>query len=284
MAGICRFDRPGDGSKDQREERSMTHVSAGRVAGKKALITGAAGGIGSATARMLARHGARVFLTDLDAAKVGAVAGRINAEMGARVAWSAVQDVTEEARWPTVLESANEAMEGLSVLVNNAGVGVLGGVEKLELADWRRAMSVNLDAAYYGCKYALPLLRRHQPASIVNISSLAAIKINPDFTAYNAAKAGVAALTKSVAIDCARQGVDLRCNSVHPAFTRTGIIDYVLRKHGEEEGLRKLARIIPLNRLGEPDDIAYAVLYLASDESRFVTATELRLDGGASAV
>jgi NAD(P)-dependent dehydrogenase (short-subunit alcohol dehydrogenase family) len=262
----------------------MRDVSAQRVAGKKALITGAAGGLGAATAHMLARHGAKVFLTDLDEAEVGALADRINADLNAKVAWSAVQDVSVETRWQSVLTAANAAMGGLSVLVNNAGIGALGGVESLEHKDWQRVMSVNLDATYYGCKYALPLLRENQPASIINISSLAAFKIDPTYTAYNTAKAAVAALTKSVAIDCTRQKIDVRCNSVHPAFIRTGIVEYLFNQMGEEEAMRKLTRGIPMKRLGEVDDVAYAVLYLASDESRFVTAAEMRLDGGASAV
>jgi len=262
----------------------MTNISAQRVAGKKVLITGAAGGLGAATARMLARHGAKVFLTDLDAAAVGAVADHINAERGTRVAWSAVQDVVLEARWQSVLKEADAAMGGLSVLINNAGIGALGGVERLEHKDWQRVMNVNVDATFYGCKYALPLLRANQPASIVNISSLAAFKVDPNYTVYNTAKAAVAALTKSVAIDCARQKIDVRCNSVHPAFIRTGIVEYLFKELGEEQALSKLTRSIPMKRLGEVDDVAYAVLYLASDESRFVTAAEMRLDGGASAV
>jgi NAD(P)-dependent dehydrogenase (short-subunit alcohol dehydrogenase family) len=120
--------------------------------------------------------------------------------------------------------------------------------------------------------------------AIINISSLAAFKIDPAYTVYNTAKAAVAALTKSVAIDCARQKIDVRCNSVHPAFIRTGIVESLFKELGEEEAMRKLTRGIPMKRLGEVDDVAYAVLYLAADESRFVTAAELRLDGGASAV
>ena len=262
----------------------MTDVSARRVAGKKALITGAAGGLGTATAWMLARHGAKVFLTDLDAVAVGNLAERINAQLGAGMACSALHDVTVETQWQSVLAAASAAMGGLSVLVNNAGIGALGGVESLEHTQWQRVMSVNVDATYYGCKYALALLRENQPASIINISSLAAFKINPAYTAYNTAKAAVAALTKSVAIDCARQKIDVRCNSVHPAFIRTGIVEPLFQELGEAEATRKLIRGIPMKRLGEADDVAYAVLYLASDESRFVTAAEMRIDGGASAV
>ncbi|WP_426687642.1 SDR family oxidoreductase [Rhodanobacter ginsengiterrae] len=262
----------------------MTRISAHRVAGKKAFITGAAGGLGAATARMLARHGALVFLTDIGEEAVYAVAGAINAEHGRTVAWSAAQDVRDEARWQSVLAEAEGSMDGLSVLVNNAGIGAIGGVESLTPKEWARVMSVNVEAIYLGCKYALPLLKQHQPASIINISSLAAFKVDPDYTVYNASKAAVASLSKSIAVDCARQQVDVRCNSVHPAFIRTGIVEPFFAQLGEQEAVRKLTRGVPLKRLGEVDDVAYAVLYLASDESRYVTAAELRVDGGASAV
>lgn len=262
----------------------MTDVSAQRVAGKKAFITGAAGGLGAAMAHMLARHGARVFLTDIDEAAVRTVAEAINTEHGATVAYSAQQNVREEARWPVVLDEAADTMGGLSVLVNNAGIGAMGSVETLTPKEWQRVMGVNVDAVYYGCKYALPLLRQNQPGSIINISSMAAFKVDPDYTVYNASKAAVASLSKSVAIDCARQRLEIRCNSIHPAFIRTGIVEPFFRQLGEEEAIRKLTRGNPMRRLGEVDDVAFAALFLASDESRYITATELRVDGGASAV
>ncbi len=262
----------------------MTYTPPPRAAGKRAFITGAAGGLGSATARMLARHGARVFLTDLDATSTARLADEINNELGAQTAWSAAQDVRDEAVWIQVLEQAAKAMGGLSVLVNNAGIGSLGSIENVTLKEWQRVMSINLDSVMMGCKYALPYLRDAQPASIINVSSLAAFKVDPDYTAYNTSKAAVAMLSKSVALDCARQKIDVRCNSVHPAFIRTGIVAPFFDALGEEEATRKLVRGIPLKRLGEPDDVAYAVLYLASDESRYVTAAELVIDGGARAI
>ena len=262
----------------------MTYTPPPRAAGKRAFITGAAGGLGSAAARMLARHGAKVFLTDVDADATRRLADEINHELGAQTAWSAVQDVRDEAVWQQVLEQAAQAMGGLSVLVNNAGIGSLGSIESIKLKEWQRVMSINLDSVMMGCKYALPYLRNAQPASIINISSLAAFKVDPDYTAYNTSKAAVAMLSKSVALDCARQKIDVRCNSVHPAFIRTGIVAPFFEALGEEEATRKLVRGIPLKRLGEPDDVAYAVLYLASDESRYVTAAELVIDGGARAI
>jgi NAD(P)-dependent dehydrogenase (short-subunit alcohol dehydrogenase family) len=262
----------------------VTTPSAERVAGKRAFVTGAAGGLGAAIGRMLARHGASVFLTDIDESGVAAVAAEINRQRGAEVAWSAAQDVRDEAQWQARLALAVEKLGGLSVLVNNAGVGSVGTIEQIQLEEWRRVMAVNVESILLGCKCALPYLRQHQPASIVNISSLAAFKVDPQYTAYNTSKAAVTMLTKSVAVDCARQHIDVRCNSVHPAFIRTGIVEPIFAALGAEEATRKLVRHIPLRRLGDPDDVAYAVLYLASDESRFVTAAELALDGGARAV
>ncbi len=262
----------------------MTEPSAHRVAGKRALVTGAAGGLGAAIARMLARHGASVFVTDIDETAVRAVAEGINREHGTQVAWPAAQDVRDEERWQAVLGEAAAAMGGLSILVNNAGIGSLGSVEQIELKEWRRVMGINLESILLGCKHALPYLRDCQPASIVNISSLAAFKVEPDYTAYNTSKAAVAMLTKSVAVDCARRKLDIRCNSIHPAFIRTGIVAPFFEALGEEEATRMLVRGIPMRRLGEPDDVAYATLYLASDESRYVTAAEIVIDGGACAV
>ena len=262
----------------------MTSFIEQRVAGKKAFITGAAGGLGAAMAHLLARHGAKVFLTDINEEAVYAVATAINAEHGKTVAWSAAQNVRDEERWQSALAEADSAMDGISVLVNNAGIGAIGGVETLQPKEWHRVMGVNVDAVYLGCKHALPLLRQHQPGSIINISSMAAYKIDPDYTVYNASKAAVASLSKSVALDCARQKMDVRCNSIHPSFIRTGIVEPFFEQLGEEEAIKKLTRGVPLRRLGEVDDVAYAVLYLASNESRYITAAEFRIDGGASAV
>lgn len=262
----------------------MSQFQNQRVAGKRAFVTGAAGGLGSAIAHMLARHGARVFVTDINAAVAAALADDINREEGTNVAWSSAQDVSDEAAWKDTLAQAAQAMGGVSVLVNNAGVGSLGGVENIELKEWRRVMGINLEGVMLGCKHAMPHLREAQPGSIINISSLAAYKTDPNFTAYNTSKAAVAALSKSVAVDCAHQKIDVRCNSVHPAFIRTGIVEALFTSMGEAEATRRLSRVNPMNRLGEPDDVAYAVLYLASDESRFVTAAELMVDGGARAV
>ncbi len=260
------------------------HAVSGRVAGKKALVTGAAQGLGAATARLLAGEGAQVLLTDVNGAGAEREAAGINEAHGSVVACAMQHDVTSEADWIAAIDLASAAMGGLSVLVNNAGIVVEGSVEDLSLDDWHRGMSVNTDSVFLGSKHALPLMRECQPASIINLSSIAGLIAAPKFSNYNASKAAVWLLSKSVALHCAHQGWDIRCNSIHPAFIRTPILQDLMGGRDEESILGKLRKQIPIGRLGEPDDVAHAVLYLASDESRFMTGAELKLDGGISAM
>lgn len=262
----------------------MDLQSGKRVAGKKALVTGAAQGLGAASARMLARHGAQVLLSDVNLAEAEAVAESINQEYGSGVASALYHDVTDAAQWTEAIDQARHRMKGLSVLVNNAGLATLGTIEDLDLDTWRRTMQVNADSVFLGCKAALGLLRDNQPASIVNMCSVSGLIASPNLPAYNASKAALWLLTKSIALLTARKGWDVRCNSIHPTFIRTPILEAFRGNRDEAEMHERLARSVPLGRLGEPDDVAYAVLYLASDESRFVTASELKVDGGISAV
>ena len=262
----------------------MNDPIAQRLAGKRALVTGAAQGLGAAIGRMLARHGATVMLTDVNFSGVVAIADQINSELGREVAVAMAQDVREEGQWRDVIARAATTLGGLSVLVNNVGIVVEGSVEDLELTAWRRTMEVNVESVFLGTKHALALMRRSQPGSIVNVSSIAGLIASHNFAAYNASKAAVWMLTKSIALHCARQGLDIRCNSVHPAFINTPMLDAVVGSRDRDTVLAKLTRQVPLGRLGEPDDVAYAVLYLASEESRFMTGAELKLDGGISAM
>jgi NAD(P)-dependent dehydrogenase (short-subunit alcohol dehydrogenase family) len=256
----------------------------GRVEGKKALVTGAGQGIGAATALLLAREGAQVLLTDINEGAVRARAAEINAGLGEATAFAARLDVTSEAEWIAGLQVAQEAMGGLSVLVNNAGIVLTGSVEDFDLDEWRRGMSVNVDSVFLGCKHAIPLLRESQPASIVNLSSIAGLIASATFANYNASKAAVWLLSKSIALHCARKGWDVRCNSVHPTFIRTPILQDLVGDKDEATVFAKLERQVPVGRLGEAEEVAQAVLYLASDESRYVTASELKIDGGISAM
>jgi len=255
-----------------------------RAAGKKALVTGAGTGLGAAVARMLARHGARVAVTDIDEAAARETTAAIEKECGSGTAWAFRLDVRAEEQWLAVLEAAAGAMQGLSVLVNNAGIVATGSVESLSLEEWRRVQEVNVDSVFLGSKHALRIMREHQPGAIVNISSISGLIAAHNLAAYNASKAAVWMLTKSVALHCAREGWDIRCNSVHPAYIQTSMLDHLAGAANREAVLAKLARQIPLKRLGVPEDVAYAVLYLASDESRFMTGAELKLDGGVSAM
>ena len=257
---------------------------AGRVAGKKAFVTGGAQGLGEAMARRLAEEGAKVALADLQLDKAQAVADSINAAHGAGTASAYLLDVTDEEGWKSTLDAASTAMGGLSVLVNNAGISLGGAIDQCSLDDFRKTMAVNVDSVFLGCKYAIPIMADHQPGSIINISSIAGVIAGWNSPAYNASKAGVWLLSKSVALYCAKKGLNIRSNSIHPTFIDTPILDRIRQMFGKEEAHAKLARQIPLGRIGEPADIANAALYLASDESKFMTGAEMRLDGGISAM
>lgn len=259
---------------------------AGRVAGKLALVTGAAQGLGAAQARMLAREGARVLCTDINEAGAAATAEAIDAECGAGTGFACPLDVTQPDQWVAAVELARDKLGGLSVLVNNAGVGVRGNIETCTYDEWKRGFAINVDSVFLGCQKALPLMKDHQPGSIVNISSIAGLIASDTMPGYNASKAAVWMLSKSIALYCAKRGWNIRCNSVHPTFIDTPILDGIVTASGKEKDvvMDKLARQIPLGRVGDPDDIANGVLYLASDESKFMTGAELKLDGGISAM
>ena len=257
----------------------------GRVAGKKALITGAAGGLGEAMAWMLAREGSKVAVTDVDGARAEVLAAAINAEIpGSTFAYA--HDVRSEAQWVDVVARATADMGGMSVLINNAGVGdVLLFSEQDTSENWQRQYEINLRSVMFGCKHAMPHLRDAAPSSIINISSIAGLAGAPGMGAYNATKAAVWMYTKTIALEAAKMEWNVRVNSVHPVFIKTPILDpFIAMAHGDEaKAHERLARGIPLKRIGEPDDVAYAVLYLASDESKFVTGSEFKIDGGMTA-
>lgn len=255
----------------------------GRMSNKSVMVTGAARGIGFAIAALMAEEEADVLVSDVDSEAVEAAASRLSAQTGRHVV-HAHHDVTSPADWSLALQKAESELGGLNVLVNNAGICVPGTVEDLSEADWDRTLDVDLRSVFLGCKAALPMLARFAPGAIVNISSIAGIVAGHNLVAYNAAKAGVWMLTKSVALHAAREGYNVRVNSIHPAFVETGMIDDVLGGSESNAAREKLARQIPLKRLGTARDVAYAALYLASDESAFMTGAEIKLDGGLSAM
>lgn len=255
----------------------------GRVSGKKVFITGGAQGLGACFGRMLAAEGAKVALTDVNADGAAATAAAIN-EDHPGAAFSFAHDVTKKEEWDRALAGANDAMGGISVLINNAGIGTWGNIETETWENWRRTQEIDVDSIFIGTQAAMPYLKESQPASIINISSVAGLIADGMMVSYNAAKSAVWMMSKSIALHCARSGYDIRSNSVHPVFTRTPIVDPLIELGGGgEEGEKKLVKQIPLRRLGEPEDVGYCVLYLASDESRFVTASEFKIDGGITA-
>ena len=257
----------------------------GRLAGKKVFVTGAAQGLGAAIAARAAAEGAKVALADVNAAGAEAKASEINAAHGAGTAFAYALDVTNEAQWIAALDGANAAMGGISGLVNNAGISSReGGIEELSLEGFRRLMSVNVDSVFLGAKYGIKFLAKNQPGSIVNISSIAGLIANHTSPGYNASKAAVWLLSKNIALYCAKKGLDVRSNSLHPTFIDTPILDPIRNMFGKDEAEAKLGRQVPLGRIGKPDDVANAALYLLSDESRFVTGSEIKIDGGISAM
>jgi NAD(P)-dependent dehydrogenase (short-subunit alcohol dehydrogenase family) len=255
----------------------------GRVEGKVALVTGAARGIGRATAELLAREGAFVVVTDLKDDEGVAVAEGL----GARAAYRRL-DVREEDGWEGAVAFAEERFGRLDVLVNNAGVTGfeedLGpqDPEHATLEGWRAVHATNLDGVFLGCKHAIRAMRRFgHGGSIVNVSSRSGLVGIPGAAAYASSKAAVRNHTKSVALYCAEQGLGIRCNSVHPAAILTPMWEPMLGKGAErEERVRAFVKDTPLRRFGTPEEAAYAVLYLASEESAYTTGTELNLDGG----
>jgi len=252
----------------------------GRVDGKIAIVTGAASnpGLGRTTALALAREGARLVLTDIDSEGAEATARAIRDSGGEAIA--AAQDVTSEAAWETVIAMTIEAFGRLDVLVNNAGIAILKPIQALSLADWNRQIEVNLTSVFLGCKHGLAAMRRTGGGSIINLSSVAGLVGLKTCAAYGASKGGVRLLSKTVAIEGAPDNV--RCNSVHPGMIWTNMQAQATGTSDQAEAERG-ASGIPLGRIGTPDDIANCILYLASDESNYVTGAEFTIDAGMTA-
>lgn len=246
-----------------------------RLSGKVALVTGAASGIGLACAAAMTRQGARVFLADVDDAAGMAAAGAI-----AGASYLSL-DVRDEAAWKRAISAVQGAAGRLDVLVNNAGIGIGGPIEALALEDWRRQQAVNLDGAFLGIKHALPLMRAGGGGSIVNIASVTGIRGSGTFVSYAASKGGLIALSRAVALQCARARDSVRVNCVAPGIVDTPIFARLEGVSGSAaDAAASAARLVPLGHAGTPEDIAHAVVYLTSDEARYVTGTELVVDGG----
>jgi NAD(P)-dependent dehydrogenase (short-subunit alcohol dehydrogenase family) len=253
----------------------------GRVAGKVALVTGAAMGLGAATARALAREGATVMLSDREIAAGEAVAAEINGA-GGRAAFF-THDAGSEADWTAVVAATTTMFDRLDILVNNAGIS--GGLLPLldhSLDDWRRVMAVNLDGVFLGLRHCGPVMAAQGAGSIINLSSILGKVGLANAAAYCASKGGVLMLTKAAALEWAPLGI--RVNSVHPGFIDTPMVANAIHNAENSNEMRTLLiGAHPLGRFGVPREIADAVLFLASDESSFMTGAELVVDGGYTA-
>lgn len=244
-----------------------------RLQDKVAIVTGAARGIGKAIAKTFANEGAFVFMTDVLQDELFNVAQEIN-QFEHRAA-AIIHDVSQETEWQKVIDFVLERKSSIDVLVNNAGIGGKQNVLKTNLIDWEKIQNVNLLGTFLGIKHVAEVMKQNNKGSIINISSIYGLIGTGEAASYHASKAGVVGLTKTAAIELAPYNI--RVNTIHPGIIKTEMTKQKVENDTLSAELRKRT---PLPFFGEPIDIAYGALYLASDESRFVTGTELVIDGG----
>jgi NAD(P)-dependent dehydrogenase (short-subunit alcohol dehydrogenase family) len=249
----------------------------GRVDDKIALVTGGASGIGLAAAKLFIEEGARVAVADV-AAREQAVAA-----LGSNASFVPL-DVRREEDWVAAIDKIVGDLGRLDILVNNAGVALLKDVEATSLEDWRHLMAVNLDGVFLGCKHAVRVMKERGGGAIINVSSVAGIIGNGSLAAYCASKGGVRLLTKSVALHCAHKGYNIRCNSVHPSYVDTPMLQEMFAVARDPEKMQaSCVAAAPLGRLAQPLEVARTILFLASADSGFTTGAEFLVDGGLTA-
>jgi NAD(P)-dependent dehydrogenase (short-subunit alcohol dehydrogenase family) len=264
-----------------------------RVDGKVAIVTGGARGLGAASSKRLAEGGAQVVLTDLREELGEKTAEEINQAGGSAIFLT--QDTASEEQWIEVVAKTKEHFGGVDILLNNAGIGTGGRIDKMELKDWQYMMGINMEGVFLGMKHCIPPMRERAEkwpggGSIINISSIMGFIGAPGSTAYCASKGGVRLATKAAALECARLGFNIRVNSIHPGYMETEGLQSALRAiakgsgdDAKEAARQDMLKATPIGRLGKPEDIANGVLFLASDDASFITGTELVIDGGALA-
>jgi NAD(P)-dependent dehydrogenase (short-subunit alcohol dehydrogenase family) len=259
-----------------------------RLSGKVVLVTGAASGIGQATASLLAREGARVLLTDRESGGAEQAAEEIRQSGGEALAASL--DVTRETEWESAVSEAHDAWGRLDILVASAGISFAAPTVDTALEDWRRVMAVNVDGVFLGIKHCARAMRADRGGSIAIVSSASGVKAAAGAGAYSASKAAVRMLAKTAALELGKEPPYVRVNTVLPAMVRTPLwrqmefFQELVREHGsEEEVWRKWAESAPLGRIAEPEDVANTILFLVSDEAGYVTGAEIAVDGGYTA-
>jgi NAD(P)-dependent dehydrogenase (short-subunit alcohol dehydrogenase family) len=255
--------------------------SSQRVKGEVAVVTGASLGIGSACAEMLAMHGASVAVTDVMDIEGQLLVNKIRSAGGTAEYWHL--DVSDESQVQSVMENVVSRFGKISILVNNAGIsGINKPTHEVSADEWNHLMGINVNGVFFCTKHALPSMMANGKGSIVNLSSIYGIVSAPDVPPYHASKGAVRMMTKTDALIYAPNKI--RVNSVHPGFIWTPMVENYIKSSGDlEAGKEAVGKLHPLGHMGEVDDIAYGVLYLASDESKFVTGTELVIDGGYTA-
>ncbi len=244
----------------------------GRVSGKVALVTGAAVGLGRADAIALVNEGARVCITDVNVAAGEALAAEINASHPGS-AFFQRQDVRDEAQWGTVIAEVTKRYGGLHILVNNAGIVIIGTPESTTLEQFRMHQAVMSEGVFLGCKHAMPVMKDSGGGSIINMSSVASHLGYPVFFAYSAAKGAVRAMTKAIAVHCQMNKYNVRCNSIHAGAMHTPMVENATKELGMTMAMYEQGP-----GLGKPEDVANLVVFLASDESRFINGAELLID------
>lgn len=246
-----------------------------RLKDKVAIITGAANGMGAAEAKLFAKEGAKVVATDLDEKNLAVLAEEIKTAGGEVL--TVKQDVTSEAEWQALISKTIDTYGKLDILVNNAGIAINKNFSNMEMTEWNKVMDVNLNGCVLGMKYCIPEMQKNGSGSVVNISSIGGLVGMAGSSPYTAAKGALRALTKSAAVEYGKDKV--RVNSVHPGIIKTPMVADTM-----EAAMPFYETYTQLPYMGEPDDVAYGVLYLASDEARFMTGSELVIDGGWTAL
>lgn len=247
---------------------------AGRVEGKVALVTGGAMGLGRADCLRLAEEGAKIVVTDIDIEKAQAVA---DATGGIALG----QDVRDEARWREIMAEIQSRHGGLDILVNNAGNVIFESIEDCSTENFRLQMDIHVEGTFFGCKYGIGLMKTSGGGSIINMASTASLLGYGSIIAYTAAKGAIRAMTRSIAMHCQEKGYGIRCNVLMPGGIETPMVQAVSGRAGKEQPVAE--GVLPKESLGAPKDVANAVLYLASDESRFLTGVEIPIDNGLTA-